>query len=107
MSDYVFLADSNHLPRHLVEDLADLVAEAEEIEMDEFRHEVGSGAYEGIAHALGYDDASRLEDDELVSAYRGALRDTPALLLVRSTVEYVYVPQKERKALLRPPRQGL
>ena len=106
MSDYVFLADSDHFPRHLVEDLADMVAEAEEIDLQDFRDAVGPGAYEGIAHALGYGDDRCLEDDELVSAYRGALRDTPALLLVRGTVEYVYVLQKERKTLLRPPRQG-
>lgn len=106
MSDFVFLADSNHFPRHLVEDLADLIAEAEEIEIEDFRGAVGAGAYEGIAHALGYGADRRLEDDELVSAHRGALRGVPALLLERSTVEYVYVPQKERKALLRPPRQG-
>jgi len=108
MSDYVFLADSTSFPRHLAEDLVDLVAEAEEIELAEFRHEVGPGAYDqGIEHALGYGEEMRLEDDDLVSAYRGRLRGTDAFLLVRGTTEYVYVPQKERKNLLRTPRKGL
>jgi len=106
MSDYVFLADSNHFPRHLVEDLADLIAEAEEIDLEEFRDEIGRGAYEGIEHALGY-DPGRLEEDDLVSAHRGTLRNVPAVFLVHSAAEYVYVPQKERKTLLRAPRQGL
>lgn len=107
MSDYVFLADSTRFPRHLAEDLVDLVADAEEIDLPEFRDEVGRGAYEGIEHALGYGEEMRLEDDDLVSAYRGSLRGTSALLLVRGTTEYVWVPQNERKNLLRTPRRGL
>ena len=107
MSDYVFLADSTNFPRHLAEDLVDLVADADEIDLLDFRDEVGPKAYQGIEHALGYGEEMRLEDDDLVSAYRGRLRGTDAFLLVRGTTEYVYVPQKERKNLLRTPRKGL
>jgi len=107
MSNYVFLADSTAFPRHLAENLVDMVAEAEEIDLEEFRAEVGRSAYEGIEHALGFGGDSSLEDDELVSAYRGSLRGVPAVFIVHGTTEYVYVPQKERNSLLRRPRKGL
>lgn len=73
-----------------VPDLEAMMDEAEDIDHDTFRDELGHDAYQRFAEEMGYNAVVQLQNDWAVSFHRSTFKGQPVVYCVHSAIEYIF-----------------